>query len=98
MSIYDKIVDPISTPKAIDSKEAKEFYDIYMSIKNIDISFLESIITLVEKKCRVKEIENFFMEYVLGTRDKYIIASDKANLLYEKLNLKYDAKLNPFVM
>lgn len=98
MSIYDKIVDPISTPKAIDSKEAKEFYEIYMSIKNIDISFLESIITLVEKKCRVKEIENFFMEYVLGTRDKYIIASDKANLLYEKLNLKYDAKLNPFVM
>lgn len=98
MRIYDKIVDPISTPKAISSKYAKEFYDVYMSIKNIDISFLGTIISLVEKGYDVGKIENFFVEYDLNTRDKYIVASNKADLLYEYVGLKYDAKLNPFVI
>lgn len=98
MRIYDKIVDPISTPKAISSKYAKAFYDIYMSIKDIDISFLGIIISLIEKGYDVDKIEDFFVEYDLNTRIKYIVASDKANLLYEYLGLKYDAKLNPFII
>lgn len=98
MRVYDKIVDPISTPKAIDIEAQNQFYDIYMSIKNIDIIFLGYIIDLVEKDYDKDTIESWFIEYDLETRQSYVIADDLSNKLYEHLGLKYDATLNPFVV
>lgn len=98
MRVYDKIVDPISTPKAISIKSQSNFYDIYMSIKDIDISFLGCIIELVEKGYNKVNIENWFVEYDLKTRQKYVIANDMSNKLYDDLGLNYDATLNPFVV
>lgn len=97
MEIYDKIVDPISTPKAISNLEAQEFYDIYLQIKRVDMSFMKMMIDFVESGMTQEEIETAFIIYENQTEPVYMKANIEADKIYARIGLTYDAKANPFI-
>ena len=97
MEIYDKIVDPISTPKAISNLEAQEFYDIYLQIKRVDMSFMKMMIDFVESGMTQEEIETAFIVYENQTEPVYMKANIEADKIYARIGLTYDAKANPFI-
>ena len=62
-----------------------------------DINFLKDIICLVEINSAKEMIEKFYSEYTQKTQNDYMKAIKESEMLYESLNLNYDAKLNPFI-
>ena len=49
MKLYDMIIDPISSPKAIDSTGEQEFYELYYQLKLKDLDFMQMVLEEVEQ-------------------------------------------------
>ena len=56
MKLYDMIIDPISSPKAIDSIGEKSFYDLYYQLKLKDLDFMKEVLDSVEKGISEEEL------------------------------------------
>jgi hypothetical protein len=46
--IYDKFIDPISAPKAIELHRMKKYYDLMVQMKEVDLLFMHNLIETVE--------------------------------------------------
>lgn len=97
MKLYDMIIDPISSPKAIDSIGEKEFYDLYFQLKLIDLDFMQMVLDKVENGISEQELEQFVTTQICKHSKSYDEINYKGQKLCHKYGLNYDAKENPFI-
>ena len=82
MKLYDMIIDPISSPKAIDETGEKSFYDLYYH---------------VERGITEGELNEKVIAQIIGDSEFYSSINRSGQALCEKYNLNYDGKENPFI-
>lgn len=97
MKLYDMIIDPISSPKAIDSIGEKEFYNLYFQLKQIDLDFMQQILEKVEKGISEEQLNQFVTVQICKYSRVYDEINYKGKKLCHKYGLNYDAKENPFI-
>lgn len=97
MKLYDMIIDPISSPKAIDSVGEKAFYDLYYQLKVKDLDFMQMVLDDVERGITEEKLNNKIMAQIGNNSDFYSSINKKGQALCEKYDLNYDGKENPFI-
>lgn len=97
MKLYDMIIDPISSPKAIDSIGEKSFYDLYYQLKLKDLDFMKEVLDSVEKGISEEELNQKVIAQIASNSDFYSSINKSGQALCEKYNLNYDGKENPFI-
>ncbi len=97
MKLYDMIIDPISSPKAIDSTGEESFYDLYYQLKLKDLDFMKFVLDNVEKGITEEELNNKVMAQIGSNSDFYNLINRSGQALCERYNLNYDGKENPFI-
>lgn len=98
VEIYDKVIDPISAPKALTSKEMSVFYDLFQQVRTLDLDFMRQLIELVKNVATSDEdIIIFTIDAINNNQNwhnSFALEVDKA---YEYSNLYYDGVKNPFL-
>lgn len=97
MKLYDMIIDPISSPKAIDTEGEKAFYDLYYQLKLKDLDFMKMVLANVEKGISEEELNEKVMALIGSNSDFYNAINRSGYALCEKYGLNYDGKENPFI-
>ncbi len=97
MKLYDMVIDPISSPKAIDSIGEKEFYDLYYQLKLKDLDFMQMVLEEVENGISDKQLSERITSQILQNSDFYEIINRQGINLCQKYGLNYDGKENPFI-
>ena len=97
MKLYDMIIDPISSPNAIDSIGEKSFYDLYYQLKLKDLDFMKEVLDNVEKGISEEELNQKVIAQIASNSDFYSSVNKSGQALCEKYNLNYDGKENPFI-
>lgn len=97
MKLYDMIIDPISSPKAIDSTGEKEFYDLYYQLKLKDLDFMQMVLEEVEKGITEVQLNEQVTLQIARNSEFYQEINRQGIRLCEKYELNYDGKENPFV-
>ena len=97
MKLYDMIIDPISSPKAINSIGEKEFYDLYYQLKLKDLDFMQIVLESIEHDITDEQIDQLTTIQIARNGDFYDSIKRKGNLLCNKYDLNYDGIENPFI-
>ena len=97
MKLYDMVIDPISSPKAINSIGEKEFYDLYYQLKLKDLDFMQMILEEVENGISDKQLSERITSQIAQNSDFYERIHRQGTNLCQKYGLNYDGKENPFI-
>ena len=97
MKLYDMIIDPISSPKAIDETGEKSFYDLFYQLKLKDLDFMKMVLDDVERGITERELNEKVIAQIIGNSEFYSSINRSGQALCEKYNLNYDGKENPFI-
>ncbi len=97
MKLYDMIIDPISSPKAIDSTGEREFYDLYYQLKLKDLDFMQMVLEEVEQGITEQQLSEMITLKIAQNSDFYGKINREGSSLCQKYELNYDGKENPFV-
>ncbi len=97
MKLYDMVIDPISSPKAIDSIGEKEFYDLYYQLKLKDLDFMQMVLEEVENGISDKQLSERITSQIAQNSDFYKRINRQGTNLCQKYGLNYDGKENPFI-
>ena len=97
MKLYDMVIDPISSPKAINSIGEKEFYDLYYQLKLKDLDFMQMVLEEVENGISDKQLSERITSQIAQNSDFYERINRQGTNLCQKYGLNYDGKENPFI-
>lgn len=97
MKLYDMIIDPISSPKAIDIVGERKFYDLYYQLKLKDLDFMQMILKEIEKGITKEDLDQIVNGEILENNEFYQKINKQGMKLCENYELDYDAKENPFL-
>lgn len=97
MKLYDMIIDPISSPKAIDTIGEKEFYDLYYQLKLKDLDFMQVVLDRVERGVSEEQLNQIVINQIGSCSEFYDEINAKGQNLCNKYGLNYDGKENPFI-
>lgn len=97
MKLYDMIIDPISSPKAIDIVGERKFYDLYYQLKLKDLDFMQMILKEIEKGITKEDLDQIVNGEILKNNEFYQKINKQGMKLCENYELDYDAKENPFL-
>jgi len=92
--VYDKVIDPISAPKALPSDSMLKYHDLMVSMKKIDIKFMSELIECVETN---KDPNVLYASYFKKYNSFFTMCSEIVNKYYEDDGINYDADENSFV-
>lgn len=97
MGLYDKAIDPLTSPKALSKKELKIFYDIYMKIRHKDLEVMGGVLDRAVKSNR-ETLMAFIDKKNLQNSEFFKRINNEVSQAYKSCNLQYDAKINPFFL
>jgi hypothetical protein len=96
-AIYDKAIDPIASPKALEPDFLARFHELYLQARRRDLDLLESLIRLAEKGVRVAKIMDFVASEAHQQKPWYEEFEREVDRVYAESGLVYDAVENPFL-
>lgn len=97
MKLYDMIIDPISSPKAIDATGEREFYELYYQLKLRDLDFMQMVLEEVEQGISEEQLNHKITMQIVNKNEFYEKIKAQGQKLCEKYGLNYDGKENPFI-
>ncbi|WP_425756280.1 B12-binding domain-containing radical SAM protein [Ihubacter sp. rT4E-8] len=89
---YDKLIDPISAPKALTPLQYKMFFELYLQVHQNDVAFFEQVLDCVETGDSMLKCD----QMILLRKESLNKDFDKVNHLYDLVGLEYSAKYNIF--
>jgi radical SAM superfamily enzyme YgiQ (UPF0313 family) len=93
--IYDKVIDPISAPKAIPVSNMRKYHELMMLMKKVDLRYMKDLISEVEGN---GDIESLFNEYTQKFTPLFENCKTSVDDYYISDGLQYDADINQFVI
>jgi hypothetical protein len=97
MTLYDKAIDPIATPKALERREYVAFHEVACQLQDVDLDVMEGVLRLADADRPDEEV----LDYVGGAWEARMSwfedVGRRVDALYEACGLAYDAVENPFV-
>lgn len=97
MKLYDMIIDPISSPKAIDAIGEESFYNLYYQLKLKDLDFMKIVLEKVEKGISEEQLNQIITMQIGSNKEFYDDIHTQGEKLCNKYDLNYDGKENPFI-
>lgn len=97
MKLYDMIIDPISSPKAINAVGEKKFYDLYYKLKLKDLDFMQMVLEEVEKGISEQDLNEQTTLQIVKNSEFYENIYRQGNKLCQEYELNYDGQENPFM-
>lgn len=97
MKLYDMIIDPISSPKAINAVGEKKFYDLYYKLKLKDLDFMQMVLEEVEKGISEQHLNEQITLQIAKNSEFYETIYRQGNKLCQEYELNYDGQENPFI-
>lgn len=95
---WDKIVDPISAPKALSQKHYNEFYRLHMQIKSVGLDFFKELLELDMSGWGDVGINEYVEFHFAKNEILYRHFSHCCHELYSESGLVYSGSLNPYIM
>lgn len=92
--LYDKLIDPISAPKALSDYGYSEFYDLYRKLFKIEIDFFDKVCADIDFINDEKKYAKDFYQSHLEIINEIETRCDK---LYHVYELTYTGKINVFL-
>jgi hypothetical protein len=96
MKIYDKTIDAISAPKALDPWELELFHPLCITLRAKDLDLLERLLLLAERNETEQAILDFVETEIERERLWYQEFDARVDQAYTQVGLVYDAEENPF--
>ena len=98
VEIYDKVIDPISSPKALNDEEMEKVYQLYMKIREKDLVFMGNLINLVDSNETNENIEKYFNKIIEENKSHYLEIEDNIDNIYIKNNMIFDSVPSPYLL
>ena len=95
MGLYDKAIDPLTSPKALNKSEMANFYQEYLKIRHIDLNIMHNVLDLISSGA--DNIMNFIETSIMKYQPFFQAQEQTIDNLYQQSNLIYQAKINPFI-
>jgi len=95
IEIYDKVIDPISAPKAIELHRMKKYHRLMMRMKEVDLMFMQDLTMQVECSGDLDAIYNSYLQRYAAFFKGCKIKVDR---FYQEDGLQYDADTNKFIL
>jgi radical SAM superfamily enzyme YgiQ (UPF0313 family) len=95
--IYDKTIDAISAPKALDSWELKLFHPLCIELRSRDLDMFEQLLMMVKGGNSEEEVLQFTDQKIQETSSWYKEFERRLDDAYNCTGLTYDAEENLFV-
>lgn len=100
-AIYDKAIDPLSAPKALDADELAVMHRFALELRRVDLDFFRSLLDLAAGPCATAALDDAVQDRVRAelarTADWYSRLDDRVDQAYREVGLVYDADANPFI-
>lgn len=94
-ALYDKLIDPISAPKALDNKEKYfQFYDLYKVVHEIDIDFFEKVLSKIDE---IEDSEIFVDKFILEKKKDFGIINAAVDKLYRDNQMIFTGVVSKFL-
>ncbi|MDR0967692.1 MAG: B12-binding domain-containing radical SAM protein [Rickettsiales bacterium] len=97
MRLYDKAIDPLTSPKALTPDEMKLFYNEYMKIHHKDLEVMRSILDIVEYAGNNTEVMQCVSDALENSKIMFGQIESNIDNAYKKCGIIYDACVNPFI-
>ena len=97
MYLYDKTIDPLTSPKALNQHEMQLFYIEYLKIHQKDLQVMRSILDIVEYGGQKPKTDNFIENELENSKKLFSQIELNINKAYQQCNLQYNANINPFI-
>ncbi|MET4518373.1 radical SAM protein [Bradyrhizobium sp. I1.7.5] len=94
LRLYDKAIDAISAPKALEDEELVEFHALATELRRHDLAFMELLLDSVESGAH--DVDGLVDAQVAGNKIKYQTLATRVDHAYASAGLVYDADANPF--
>lgn len=95
--LYDKTIDAISAPKALEDQELALFHPLCIQLRAHDLDMFEQLLRQVEGGASTEEVQRLTQERIQHTRPWYETLEHQVDEAYRRTGLIYDAEDNPFV-
>lgn len=83
-SLYEQIIDPISSPKNVSRQTHERFHELYLEIKEIDLQVAERLLPHVSDPERLRDVLERSKREFSG---KVVLIGNQANSLYNQAGL-----------
>lgn len=97
MALYDRAIDAISAPKAIDAASVARFSRISNRLRYRDLTILEGLLDRVDSGQTQVELLSYVREEIERSRTWYSLMEKEVDRAYVASGLIYDGDLNPFI-
>jgi hypothetical protein len=97
MKFYDKAIDPLTSPKALNSGEMKLFYNEYLKIRQKDLEVMRTVLDIVEYGDKNSRVLDAVQDAVDNNKILFEQIERNIDAAYKKCEIIYDANLNPFI-
>lgn len=95
--LYDKAIDPLSAPKALDPDELALFHPLCVELRRVDLEIMEGILRLADGDRPLEEVLEFVEDQRLSREAWYARMETAIDGAYRTTGLLYDGVENPFV-
>ncbi len=95
MAFYDKAIDPLTSPKALNKSEMADFYHEYLKIRHTDLEVMGDVLNLILSN--PNDVIDFVEKAIITHKPFFQEQERKIDKLYQKSKLTYNANINPFI-
>jgi anaerobic magnesium-protoporphyrin IX monomethyl ester cyclase len=95
--LYDKTIDPVSAPKALNRSELWSFMPAIRQLAGRDLRVFRVVIELIDAGVEGRDIEEHIRQMVLDASDESATINASVDALYAQARIEYDGDLNPFL-
>lgn len=95
--LYDKAIDPVSAPKALDRTELWAFMPSIRQLAARDLEVFRTILERVGSGISEREIEEQVRQMIVDAANESAIINSEVDALYAQTRIVYDGNLNPFL-
>ncbi|GAB3466652.1 B12-binding domain-containing radical SAM protein [Actinophytocola sediminis] len=99
--IYDKAIDPLSAPKALDDHELAVLHGLYVELRQVDLDLFGRLLDIASGPSPTDrlatEVDDLVRAEIERTAPWYEDFARRVQSVYDDLGLDYDAEGNPFL-
>lgn len=95
--LYEMAIDPISTPKVVNSEMLRRFHSVYARLKKLDLEVFEDLIRKTKKGYTHRQLKRFVRSKIAQNSRSVKLLWERSKKLYREAGLKYKVSRNRYI-